>query len=67
MPHVMERGKAEISLKLDGGAKPLVHALKADGSRWGQIPSEFKDGRLSFTADTAHQFASATFMYKVVR
>lgn len=67
IPHVMERGKAEIALRLNGDATPVVHALKSDGSRWGQIPSEFKDGVLTFTADTAHKFDSATFMYEIVR
>ena len=67
IPHVMERGKAEISLRLEGDAQPVVHALKADGSRWRQLPSTFRDGVLSFTADTALSFDSATFQYEVVR
>ena len=67
IPHVMERGRASIALSLDDGEKPVVHALRPDGSRWGQIPCRFENNVLTFDADTAHKFASATFMYEIVR
>ena len=65
----MRAGCAEITLKLEGFSfsRPKVYALRADGSRRGEVESVFKAGALRFTADTARDPSDATFLYEIVR
>ena len=67
LPHLMRAGRAEVTLRLSGAARPKVYALAADGSRRGEVESSFVDGALSFTADTARDRSDATFLYEIVR
>ena len=67
LPHLMRAGRAEVTLRLSGAARPKVYALAADGSRCGEVESSFRDGALSFTADTARDRSDATFLYEIVR
>ena len=66
LPHLMQRGRAEIALRLTGKA-PKVYALAADGARRGEVESKFAHGLLTFAADTAREADEATFMYEIVR
>ena len=67
LPHLMRAGRAEVTLRLSGAARPKVYALASDGSRRGEVESSFVDGALSFTADTARDRSDATFLYEIVR
>ena len=67
LPHLMRAGRAEVTLRLSGAARPKVYALASDGSRRGEVESLFRDGALSFTADTARDRSDATFLYEIVR
>ncbi len=69
LPHLMQRGRAEISLRIAGNANknPKVYALSANGARRGEVPAEVVNGRLTFSADTARDPQEATFAYEIVR
>ena len=67
LPHMMRAGRAEVELALSGAAKPAVYALNADGSRRGEVPAEWKGGKLRFTADTARDPDQATYVYEITR
>ena len=67
LPHLMRAGRAEVTLRLSGASRPKVYALASDGSRRGEVESSFRDGALSFTADTARDRSDATFLYEIVR
>ena len=64
---MMRAGRAEVELALSGAAKPAVYALNADGSRRGEVPAEWKGGKLRFTADTARDPDQATYVYEITR
>jgi len=65
VPHLMARGRAEVSLAL--ADRPWkVFALSTGGRRPREVPSAYADGRLAFVADIAAEPASATFLYEVV-
>ena len=66
LPHLMRAGRAEISLSVNGEAY-RVHALAADGSRRGEIPSTCAGGVLSFAADTARDRSDATCLYEILK
>lgn len=66
MPHLMRKGRADISLSLAGG-EWTVYALDCAGNRRGVVPSHLQDGRLRFTADVARDPADATMNYELVR
>lgn len=66
MPHLMRKGRADISLSLAGG-EWTVYALDCAGNRRGVVPSHLQDGRLCFTADVARDPADATMNYELVR
>jgi hypothetical protein len=64
VPHLMARGRAEVSLAL--ADRPWkVHALSTGGRRLREVPATYADGRLSFVADVAADTSSATFLYEV--
>lgn len=62
---LVKAGRAGVALKC-ADANRKVYALATDGSRRREIPCEYKDGRLCFTADTAADPTNATFLYEVV-
>ena len=65
VPHLMARGRAEVSLAL--ADRPWkVFALSTGGRRLREVPSAYADGRLSFVADIAAEPEAATFLYEVV-
>jgi hypothetical protein len=72
-PALVRRGKACIELVVeseDGGREvPTVFRLNPTGHRVAKVASSFdtSSGRLSFTADTAYDPASATLYYEIVR
>jgi len=66
MPHLMRKGRADLSLSLLAG-EWTVYALDCAGNRRGVVPSRWQDGRLSFTADIARDPDDATMNYELVR
>lgn len=66
LPHLMRRGRAEVSLAVDAGAF-TVYVLDADGSRRCEVPSACRDGRLNFVADVARDPNAASYLYEIVR
>ncbi len=66
LPHLMRRGRAEVSLALDAGAF-TVYVLEADGSRRSEVPSTYQDGKLAFVADIARDPGAASYLYEIVR
>ena len=69
LPHLMRRGAARIELALDAkeGVAWRVFRLSPSGKRLGEVPCACEDGTLRFTADTALDPASATYLYEIVR
>ena len=57
------------SLRGGDGIAATVYRLSSSGARLAEIPASFDPatGRLSFTADTGYDSASATFFYEIVR
>ena len=51
LPHLVRRSPAKISLRLEGGSRPEVKALRLDGTVYGNVKSNFSNGVLHFTAD----------------
>jgi len=49
---LIEKGSADISLKLDSPARYTVYELRGNGERVRGLKSEVKDGRLCFTVST---------------
>lgn len=66
LPHLMRRGKAEVSLAAEAGAFK-VYVLDADGSRRNEVPATYSDGKLRFTADVARDPKAASYLYEIVR
>lgn len=66
LPHLMRRGRAEVSLALRPGTF-TVYVLNEDGSRREVVPSRYEKGRLSFVADTARNAQKASYLYEIVR
>ena len=64
-PHLMQRGRALISLR-GAGPQAEVWALSSGGRRLSRIPAQVVEGRLSFVADVARDSSSATWFYEVV-
>lgn len=58
---------SEFSFRLEGNAAPRVYALRADGSRRGEVPSSWDGKTLTFTANTARDTSDATFLYEIGR
>ncbi len=67
LPHLMRRGRADVTLTFADARPCKVHALNMDGSRRAEIPATVDGRRLSFTADTARDPADATCLYEIVR
>ena len=69
LPHLMRRGAARIELALDAkeGVAWRVFRLSPSGKRLGEVPCACEDETLRFTADTALDPASATYLYEIVR
>ena len=57
------------SLRGGDGIAATVYRLSSSGARLAEIPASFDPAtrRLSFTADTGYDSASATFFYEIVR
>ncbi|MBS1369956.1 MAG: hypothetical protein HPZ91_08400 [Lentisphaeria bacterium] len=66
LPHLVRRDRAGITLKLDGAAPAKVEALRLDGSPYGEVKSEFRDGTLTFTADPG-LFPGGVMVYWITR
>ena len=66
LPHLMRRGRAEVSLTVDDSAF-TVYALDADGSRRNEVPFAYREGKLTFAADVARDPNAATYLYEIVR
>ena len=68
LPHLVYRATADISLKLaPTGSTPKVYAVNLRGQRVGEMKSVWKDGVLSFRADTAGINNTAIMVYEIVR
>ena len=68
LPHLVYRATADISLKLAStGSTPKVYAVNLRGQRVGEMKSVWKDGVLSFRADTAGINNTAIMVYEIVR
>lgn len=66
LPHLMRRGRADVSLALDDGSF-AVYVLDADGARRNEIPASYQNGKLSFVADSARDPGVASYLYEIVR
>ena len=66
LPHLMRRGTAEIELRVAPGDWK-VRRLSPSGRVLGEIPSRYSDGVLRFTAKTAWDETSATYLYELSR
>jgi hypothetical protein len=66
LPHLMRRGKADISLSV-GSGNWSVHALATDGSRRFIVQSSQKGRNVSFTADIAVEPNEATYLYELCK
>lgn len=67
VPHLVRRGVADVTLKLEPGTEPTVYAVDLSGRRLEKIPSTFSsDGTLSFTADT-FQLKTPCMVYEIER
>lgn len=66
LPHLMRRGRADVSLKLRPGAF-AVYVLNEDGARRGKIAARQTGGRLSFVADVGRDKGAVSYLYEIVR
>ena len=68
LPHLVLRAQADVTLKLapEGGV-PTVYAVNLRGQRVGKMKSVWKNGVLSFHADTAGINNTAVMVYEIVR
>lgn len=66
LPHLMRRGKADVSLSV-GSGNWSVHALATDGSRRFIVQSSQKGRNVSFTADIAVEPNEATYLYELCK
>ncbi|MDD3154518.1 MAG: hypothetical protein PHS41_06595 [Victivallaceae bacterium] len=66
LPHLLRRGKAQLTLRLEGDAPCDVYALNFSGARCKKIPAEFVGGVLRFVADTACS-PEGIMAYEIVR
>ncbi|MBQ8756397.1 MAG: hypothetical protein IJZ19_15325, partial [Lentisphaeria bacterium] len=67
LPHLVFRAKADISLKLAKGSAPKVYAVNLYGKRVAEMRSVWKNGVLSFHADTAGINNKAIMVYEITR
>jgi len=75
-PALVRRGRAAISLTLQGGAATAVYRLSPTGARVAEVPASCREGEreaphsravVSFAADTAIDPSCATIFYEIVR
>lgn len=66
LPHLVRRSPAKISLRLEGGSRPEVKALRLDGTVYGNVKSTFSNGVLHFTADPG-LFRGGVMAYWITR
>ena len=67
LPHLVYRATADITLKLSAGTAPKVYAVNLRGQRVGEVKSVWKNGILSFHADTAGINNTAIMVYEITR
>ena len=67
LPHLVQRGRAEIALTLDNPAACTVYRLASDGTRLGVVEARATATTLAFTADTGAIAGEATILYEIVR
>ena len=67
LPHLVQRGRAEIALTLDNPAACTVYRLASDGTRLGVVGARATATTLAFTADTGAIAGEATILYEIVR
>ena len=65
-PWVLRNGSATIELAVEKASTFKVHALATDGTRVARIPTEVRDGVLTFTADVRGA-KGAQYLYELVR
>ncbi|MBI4661445.1 MAG: hypothetical protein HY735_21695 [Verrucomicrobia bacterium] len=66
LPHLVRAGKATVSIRLEMPARHKVWALTPSGQRLAEVPAQFVDRTLVFTADVAADPASgARMIYEV--
>ena len=65
-PLVVRDGSAQIELAVEKASTFRVHALATDGTRAARIPTEVKDGVLTFTASVRGQ-KNAQYVYEITR
>jgi len=65
LPHLVRAGKAVIEIKHESGGTLKVWALSTSGRRLAEVPSNFLNGVLTFTADVAADPASARMTYEI--
>ncbi len=66
LPHLVRRSPAKISLRLEGGSRPEVKALRLDGTVYGNVKSNFSNGVLHFIADPG-LFRGGVMAYWITR
>lgn len=67
LPLLARRGVADITLKLEPGAVPIVYGVDLGGKRLGVVKSEFGEGNLlKFRLDT-FTFDTPCFVYEIIR
>ena len=66
LPYLALCGSASVELAVAPGSW-RVWRLGTDGTRRGEVPSRFENGRLCFAAETAGDPANATLLYEVAR
>ena len=67
LPHLVHHATGSVTLRLGGDGTPKVYALNLKGERIGEVKSEFADGALRFTADTAGINGEAVLAYEIAR
>ena len=67
LPHLVQRGRAEIALTLDKPSAYKVYRLALDGTRLGVVETRTTAKTLAFTADTGAIADVATILYEIVR
>jgi hypothetical protein len=66
MPYLARRGETVITLALPDAAAAKIWALDLAGRRVREMSSEYRDGKLVFTANTAQE-GGAVFAYEITQ
>lgn len=67
LPHLVQRGRAKVGLKLDNPATITVYAISTSGERLDKVASQVNKGALEFIADTGLRAGDATLLYELAR